>query len=107
MLAKKVSVDRAGLQPLSHRIRKGRLGPDELDVHEAPVELQPEVLIQPRGGVGGREDDGDVDTDLDAVRPLENELVRQQEACGRQRLLHAVLLQEVRPALERAVRAHE
>jgi hypothetical protein len=106
-LDEKIRLDEASLQPLPRRIRERQLGPDERDLYEAPVELQPEVLIESGGGVGGREDDGDVATDFDAVRSLENELVGQHEACGRQRLLHAVLLQEVRPALERSVRVHE
>jgi hypothetical protein len=106
-LAEEIGVDGAGLKSLPHRIRERRLGPDELDLHEAPVELQPEVLIQSRGGVGGREDDGDVATEVDAVRSLENELVGQLEPCARQCLLHAVRLREVRPALERSVRPHE
>ena len=106
-LEEQITVDGAGLQALPRRLRERRLRPDQLDPHEAPVELQPEVLIQPRRGIGGREDHGDVAADVDAVGPLENQGVGEQAPRGGQRLLHAVLLQEVRAALERSVRVHE
>ena len=98
-LAEIVTVDAAGLQPPPRRIRQRRLGTADLDLHEAPVELQPEVLIQPGGGIDGGEDHGNVGPQIDAVYALEDQLVGEQEPRGGQRS-DAVRLQEARPALE-------
>jgi hypothetical protein len=106
-VAKKIRLDESGLQPLPQRIRERRSGSDDVDLHEAPVELQAEVLLEAGGGLGGREDDRDVAPDVDPVRSLEDQFVGEQEPGGGERLPRAVLLQEVRPALERPVRAHE
>src|SRR5262249_61278171 len=98
-LAEIVAGDETGLYPLPRRIRQRRLGTADLDLHEAPVELQPEVLIQPGGGIDGGEDHGNVGPQIDAVYALEDQLVGEQESRGGQRS-DALRLQEARPTLE-------
>jgi hypothetical protein len=48
-------VDAAGPEPLPGHIGQRRLGTAKRDIYEAPVELQPEILIQSGGGVDGGE----------------------------------------------------
>src|SRR5262249_60992445 len=99
--------DGAGPELLPQRVREEQGGPDALDLHEAPIELQPEVLVQSRGGFGRREDHRDVAPDLDTVQALQDELVREHTPRRGQRLRCTAFLEEIGPALERAVRTHE
>ncbi len=106
--AELLTVDAARLHSLPHPVGQRRLGPDDLHVDEPPVELQPEVLIQARDGIAGGEDHHrNVASELDAVDPLEDQLVGEREPLGRHRRVHGALPQEARQALQRAVRIHE
>ena len=64
--------------------RERRLRPDQLDTHEAPLEVDPEVLdAKTRPRRRGREDHGDVAADVDAVGPLENQSSQASSSRGR------------------------
>ena len=66
------------------------------------------MLIQPGDGIGrGEHQHRDVAAELDAVYPLEDQLVGEPEPFGRHRRVHAAFLQEARPALKRSVLVHE
>ena len=102
-----VGVEAAGLQPLPRGLGQRRLGPRDLHVHETPVELQPEVPVQPGLEVGDGEDHRHVAPQVDAVDPLEDQLVGEQQPRPGQGLRDALGLQEAGAAAQRSVRAHQ
>ena len=97
-----LQVHRLRGEALAHLVGEGRERAQGLHVHEATLELDLEVAIQPGLGLRHGQDQRVVHRELDAVQALEDQRVGVQQP----EVLQRVHL-EIEPPVEDAVRAHD
>ena len=100
--AEQLGIQEIAAQAAPHLVRQRRNGPDRLDLDESPVELHLEVAVEPCLGIGDGEDQWIVHDEIDAVHPLQDERVGEEQP---HRAHHWQV--EVHPAAQRTVLAAE